>query len=172
MTALYGLFAEPESVQRAVDDLRRAGVADRDITVLSAEPFEEFEFSHRDKATWMFWIAGLGGLVGLSFGAWLTTMSERAWPLVTGGMPIVAMWPNLVVTFELTMLSAILATVLTLLITAGLPTRRAMFADPAVAEGAILLGVAPSFGAAGDDTVRQTLTSAGALAVKTAQISQ
>ena len=170
MTALYGLFAEPEAVQRAVDGLRRAGVADRDITVQSAEPFEEFEFSHRDKATWMFWIAGLGGVVGLSFGAWLTTMSERAWPLVTGGMPIVAVWPNLVVTFELTMLGAILATVLTLLITAGLPTRRARFADPAVAEGAILVGVASSSGTAGDDAVRHTLAAAGALVVKTAPV--
>ena len=44
-------------------------------------------------------------------------MTELAWPLQTGNMPIVAWWPNLIVIFELTMLGAILATAITLFIT-------------------------------------------------------
>ena len=35
----------------------------------------------------------------------LTTGTELAWPLNTGGMPIVAWWPNLVIIFEMTMLA-------------------------------------------------------------------
>jgi hypothetical protein len=42
--------------------------------------------------------------VGLIFATWLTRMTELAWPLQTGNMPIVAWWPNLIIMFELTML--------------------------------------------------------------------
>jgi hypothetical protein len=141
MNAVYSLFADPGSAQRAVDRLRAAGVADHDITVISSEPFEGYPFSQRDKATWLFWIAPAGGLLGLAFGVWLTTMIQRAWPIMTGGMPIVAWWPNLIIMFELTMLGGILATVITLVISAKLPFGASTIYDPAVADGKILVGV-------------------------------
>ena len=83
----------------------------------------------------------LGGLIGLSFATWLTRMTELAWPLQTGNMPIVAWWPNLIVMFELMMLGAILATVLTLFVTAKLPSRVPPLYDPEVTNGKILVGV-------------------------------
>ena len=141
MKAVYALYPDPHAAQRAVDGLRAAGVDGREIAVISSEPFEEQEFSHRDKATWMPWIAGLGGWLGLAFGYWLTRMTETSWPLPTGGMPIVSTWPNLIIMFELTMLGGILATVITLLVTARLPGRRPSLYDPAVADGEILVGV-------------------------------
>jgi hypothetical protein len=141
VSAVYALYANPNAAQRAVDGLRAAGVAERHITILSAEPFEEHEFAHRDRATWMGWIALAGGIVGLTFGTWLTRMTELAWPLRTGNMPIVAWWPNMIIMFEMTMLFAILAAVLTLLVTARLPGRRPALYDPAIADGKILVGV-------------------------------
>jgi hypothetical protein len=141
MSAVYALFSDPESAQVAVDRLRAAGVADRDITVISSEPFETYEFGHRDRATWMFRIAGVGGAVGLTFAYWLTRTTEQAWPLPTGGMPIVATWPNLIIMFELTMLFAVLSTVATLLVTARIPGRRPGLYDPAVSDGSILVGL-------------------------------
>lgn len=169
MTALYGLYADPDAAQRAVDALRRAGIADRDIQVMSGEPFEDYDFSHRDHATWLFKLAGLGGVLGLTAGTLLTVGTERAWPLDVGGMPIVAVWPNLVVTFELTMLGAILTTVLALFITAQLPARRQPLYDPAIADGQILVGVQnPVPGSA--DTLRKALELGGALTIKTAGV--
>jgi Protein of unknown function (DUF3341) len=109
--------------------------------VISSEPFEEWEFSHHNISTWMHWIAAVGGAVGLMTAYWLTAMTSRSWPLPTGGMPIVAPWPNLVIMFELTMLFGILATVATLLVTTGLPRRRPKLYDPEVAGGKILVGV-------------------------------
>ena len=141
MTAIYGLYDDPEVAQHAVDGLRAAGVADRDIQVMSSEPFEEYEFSHRDSVTWMHWLAGVGGVGGLTLGYWLTSTTQRAWPLKTSGMPIVANWPNLIVIFELTMLGAIVATVLTLFVTAKLPKRLPALYDPEVSNGYILVGV-------------------------------
>ena len=169
MTALYGLYADPDAAQRAVDALRRAGIADRDIEVMSGEPFEDYDFSHRDHATWLFKLAGLGGVIGLAAGAALTVGTERAWPLDVGGMPIVAVWPNLVVTFELTMLGAILTTVLALFITAKLPARRQPLYDPAISDGEILVGVQhPAAGMT--DKMRQALEDSGAITIKTAGV--
>ena len=141
MSAVYALYSTPDAAQLAVNGLRAAGIGDDRITILSSEPFEEHDFAHRDKATWMGWIAAAGGVTGLAFAAWLTRMTELAWPLPTGNMPIVAWWPNLIIMFEMTMLFAILAAVITLLVTARLPGRRPALYDPDVMNGKILVGV-------------------------------
>jgi hypothetical protein len=39
VTAIYGLYDDPEVAQRAVDGLRAAGADDADIVVMSSEPF-------------------------------------------------------------------------------------------------------------------------------------
>lgn len=165
MKAVYGLYADPDSAQRAVDGLRKAGIAERDITIVSSEPIEEYEFSARDKATWLHWIAGGGGLVGFLAGTWLTTYTERAWPIVTGGMPIVAWWPNLIVMFELTMLGAILATVITLFITAKIPLGEPTLYDREVSDGKILVGVENPRVA--PPVIERALADAGPAALKT-----
>lgn len=141
MKALYALYSGPETAQRAVDSLRKAGMADRKITVISSEPFEEYEFSHRDKPTWIFWIAAGGGVLGLIVAYLLASGTQKAWPLNTGGMPVVAMWPNIIIMFELTMLGAILATVVSLFITARLPTFESKLYDPEISNGNILVAV-------------------------------
>ena len=66
MKAVYALYDDGHAAQQAVNRLRAAGLADPDITVLSARPMEEFEFGHIDKATWMWWIACGGALVGMA----------------------------------------------------------------------------------------------------------
>ena len=141
MSAIYGLYSDPGVAQRAVDNLRKAGVNDADITVISSEPFEHFEFGHRDAKTAMPWIAAAAGLFGLVATYYLLGASQMAWPLRTSGMPIAPLWTNLIIIFEMTMLSAIIATVITLLVTAGLPNRGGRMYDPEVSDGYILVGV-------------------------------
>lgn len=164
-SAAYALYGDPDSAQRAVDRLRAAGVPDSRIVVISSEPFEEYEFAHRDRLTWMFWIAGAGGVLGLAAGTLLTALTERAWPLQTGGMPIVAWWPNLVVMFELTMLGAILSAVATLVVTGGLGRRRPALYDAAITDGQILVGVSEADALAAS-AVERALASVGSATVK------
>jgi hypothetical protein len=141
MSAVYALYPDGDSAGRAINGLRAAGVSGDAITVITSEPLEHHEFFETDKSTWMWYIASFGGLVGLLFATWLTRMTELAWPLQTGNMPIVAWWPNLIIMFELTMLFAILSAVITLLVTAGLPGRRSRIYDARVMDGMILVGV-------------------------------
>lgn len=142
MKAAYALYSDPAHAQGAVDALRTRGTPDAAIVVLSAEPVEDWEFGQRDHKTAMRGIAVLGSVLGLAFGASLTSVTQLLWPLDTGGMPIVTLWPNLIITFEMTMLGAILATVITLIASGGLCKRLPPLYDPEVSEGKILVGVA------------------------------
>jgi hypothetical protein len=141
MKAVYGLYSDGHSAQQAVNRLRSAGVADREIVVMSAQPMEEYEFGHMDSKTWIWWMACAGGLLGMAAAFGLSWVTETSWPINVGGLPTFAWWPNLIIIFEMTMLGAILATVITLFLTAGLG-RRPGFYDPAVSDGKILVGVA------------------------------
>ena len=140
MKAVYGLYPDGHSAQQAVTRLHAAGVLDRDITIQSAQPREDFECGHRDKATWMWWIACGGGLIGMASALGLSWLTEMSWPINVGGLPIFAWWPNLIITFELTMLGAILATVITLVVAARLGRGSAIY-DAEVSDGKVLVGV-------------------------------
>ncbi len=169
VNAIYALFGDPGSAELAVDRLRAAGVADLEITVISSEPYEGYDFGPRNIGTRMPWIAGAAGAMGLLAGCSLTVATQRAWPLPTGGMPIVSMWPNLIIMFELTMLFAILGTVAALLWAAKLPGRKSSIYDPEVSNGLILVGIEHPR----DDTlavVEETLAVSGGR-VKTVELS-
>ena len=140
MKAVYGLYGSGQAAQQAVNRLRAAGVADRDITIQSAQPMDDFEFGHIDSKTWIWWIACGGGLLGMATAFGLAWLTEMSWPIDVGGLPTFAWWPNLIIIFELTMLGAILATVITLVVTARLGRGSTIY-DPAVSDGKILVGV-------------------------------
>ncbi|MFB3920525.1 MAG: quinol:electron acceptor oxidoreductase subunit ActD [Terriglobia bacterium] len=139
--AIYGLFPDPESAQGGLEALRAAKVDLGDLTVISSQPHEEFEFGRIDHRTPMPWLAALGGLVGGVSGYVLAAFTQKSYPIATGGMPIVTNWANGIITYELTMLGAILVTLFTLLVTARIPDWRTKIYDPAVSEGRILVGV-------------------------------
>ena len=140
MKAVYGLYTSGRSAQQAVNRLKAAGVHEREIVIMSAQPMEDFDFGRTDGRTWMWWIACAGGLVGMATAFGLAWLTEMSWPINVGGLPTFAWWPNLIIIFELTMLGALLATVVTLVVSAGLG-RRPGFYDPAVSDGKILVGV-------------------------------
>lgn len=141
MRAVYALYPDGDSAQRAVDGLRAAGVPDRDITVVTGEPMEDYRFSEMNRANWLWYIACGGGLLGLCCATWLSWKTQTAWPLQTGNMPLVSWWTNLIVMFELTMLGAIVATVIALFVTGGLLRRRPVLYDPEVTDSHILVGI-------------------------------
>jgi hypothetical protein len=141
MKAVYALYSTPDAAERAVNELKAVGIAERQITVLSSEPLEADALGGNDRSTRMRWIAVGGGVIGLIAAYLLTSVTQQSWPIATGGMPIVSLGPNMIVIFELTMLGAVLATVITLLVTARLPGRLPALYDPEVSEGKILIGV-------------------------------
>lgn len=148
MTAIYGLFPNFDSARRAVSALKdsgsRMGFTARRIVVISHEPIEEQSLGLPRERTVMPWLAALGGLVGGSAGYTLVSFTQRTYPLPTGGMPIVSLWPAGVITYEFTMLAAILTTIATFLIATRLPSYRNRIYDTAISDGKILVGLSDS----------------------------
>ena len=166
MKAIYGLYSDPLDAQRAFTSLRGAGLNDREIMVLASEPLEEFEFAQKDRESWMTWIAALGGFIGMTTAYLLTSVTQKLWAINTGGMPIVSNWTNMIVIFELTMLGVVFASVITLLVTAKLPSRMPAIYDPEISDGKILIGVANPVEANVAD-VERALRAGGVKSLKT-----
>ena len=166
MKAVYALYSNGRDAQRAVNNLRQAGISDSEITIITGEPMGEFEFSHIGHKNPLWWIACGGGLAGMLFSAWMTQFIEKAWPMNVGNMSTVAWWPNLIIIFELTMLGAILSTVGTLMVSGGLLRRRPALYDPEVTNGKILVGLEnPGDGRMAD--LERALLSAPDISLKT-----
>jgi hypothetical protein len=80
-------------------------------------------------------------------------------------MPIVAPWPTGIVTYELTMMGAVLTTVIALLVGSRLPDWSHKLYDPEIAHGKVLVGVVdPSDEARAD--LENRLRRAGAEKIK------
>lgn len=169
MNAIYALYADPDAAQRAVTLIERAGprlgLSVQKIEVLSSEPFEEHEFGRREAKSYMPWLAAFGGVLGGLSAYQFVTAVQRSFPIVTGGMSITPLWTNGIIVYELTMLGAILMTVVTLLLRARLPDWRKQLYDPAVSEGMILVGVTqPPSGSVAE--IERVFREAGAEQVK------
>jgi hypothetical protein len=145
MNAIYGLFPDANSARRALADLRAARsrfhLSPRAIVLMSSEPLEEAGFGWEEERTPMAWLAPLGAVVGAGVGYALSAITQRSYPLPTGGMPIVAMWPTGIIMYELMMLGAILTTIVAFVIATGLPNYKRRLYDPEVTNGKILVGV-------------------------------
>jgi hypothetical protein len=145
MKALYALYSDPDAAQRAVNALKRAGgslgIGERQIVVVTAEPFDGYDFSDEHSRSRIFLLASIGGIVGAILGYLLTRFTQLSYPLNTGAMPIVTPLTNGIIIYEMTMLGAILWTLITLLVTARLPHFGPSLSDPAIWHGKILVGV-------------------------------
>ena len=71
----------------------------------------------------------------------LTTLSQKSYPILTGGMSLTPAWTNGIIVYEMIMLGAILTTLVVLLIGAGLPNFKGVISDPEIWNGKILVGV-------------------------------
>jgi Protein of unknown function (DUF3341) len=146
MKILYALYADPETAQRAVDSLNAASSElkfdPRQIVIVSGEPHEGYDFADSQLTSLPYRWAVLGGAIGGVGGYLLTTLTQKAYPLVTGGMSITPMWTNGIIVYEMTMLGAILMTLIVLLRGARLPNFKGVITDPEIWLGKILVGVA------------------------------
>lgn len=170
MKALYALYSDPDAAQRAVNALKTAGgslgIGERQIVVVTGEPYDGYDFPDEHSQTHIFLLASIGGIVGAILGYWLTRFTQLSYPLNTGGMPIVTSWTNGIIIYEMTMLGAIVGTVATLLVTARLPQLGQSLSDPAIWHGKILVGVTDPPDQARPELEKQ-FRQAGASEVKT-----
>jgi hypothetical protein len=98
---VLGTFTEPAPAARAVRRLRERGFV---VRAAMPAPFPEVVAALGRPRSPIQYITFPGALLGLLFGIALTVGTSLAWPLVTGGKPIVSVPPFVIVIFELTVL--------------------------------------------------------------------
>jgi len=121
---LHAVF-ESEAVARdALDQLSRDGVSAEDIEIRSSAPLGDDVLPGKaPPASRVFRIATIGGVLGGTCFFFMVKLTSQAYPLPTGGMPITALPPTGVITFEGVAIGAILSAVATVLYECGLPAR-------------------------------------------------
>jgi hypothetical protein len=137
---MLGLFQDADSAVAAADRLKALGLGD--FEVLSGSPYPEGAFGEPKRAHRLFVFPFIGALSGFSVGLLLTAGTQLAYPMVTGGKPILSLPPMLIVTYEGTLLGAILFTVLGIIFESRLPRLRTGLYDPRITAGYIGLEVA------------------------------
>lgn len=108
------LFKE-DQLERAVEAigrLRKLGISDHDISVLSGIPFSERILGRPMVWTRIALIGGAGAVVGFLTSVALNFGTPLQYGIRVGGMPFAAIPTSIVVTFELTMLGLLISTFL------------------------------------------------------------
>lgn len=135
--SVVGFFAQVDDAVRGVRRLREAGFSGDNVTVLSSIPYPEGAFETDTGRSWIRPFALAGGILGALFGSFLVAGTALAYPLPTGGKPIVPIPTMLIITYELTVLTVMLFALFRFLFEARLPGSKGRLHDPRIAGGMI-----------------------------------
>ena len=163
---VLGLFQDANQAADAGDAVKETGVSENDIDFLTDCPYPEGAFGEREEHIKLFLFPFIGGLLGFVGGIMVTSMTQMAYPLITGGKPILSLPPMAVVMYEGTMLGAILFTVLGVLFESRLPHNMTEAYDERVSQG--LIGVLVSTEEGKEQEINDVLSKSGAVDTKIA----
>ena len=164
--SVLGLYDTPDAGANAMDGLRSAGFPLGTFDVLTGTPYPEGAFGEHVPQHRLFRYPFFGAIVGLTLAILFTAGTQLAYPVVTGGKPILAIFAMAIIAYELTMLGAVVATVVGIIFESRLPNLNLGAYDTRITEGYIGIVVE-----CGDDRIeeaRGVLQTAGALEIKTA----
>ena len=162
---LTGQFRDKTAVAEAIRILREQGaVASADLDVFSEEPVE-FRRGVLDRPSRMSFAAVCGGVLTGLLATGFIYWTQHDYKLDTGGMPPFSLWATGVITFEMTMLGAIVATFAWFLWESGLVRARDKSAPVSLVDpGSIHLRVRCGTEAAGPAS--EAMRRAGAVTVQ------
>jgi Protein of unknown function (DUF3341) len=159
-------FAQPLEARSAIRRLTQSGVDPSSMEVMTSQPIHGEPFLPDRKPTKLRNWALSGAGIGMIGGFLLATVTALNYPLVKGGMPIVAPWTVGLITYETTMLGAVLATLAGLLVELRLPNFSGLPYDESVVDGGVLLAVkCPPADAQTRAAVQEAVRSAGATTI-------
>jgi hypothetical protein len=135
--SVLGLFDNADTAADATDVLLEAGCAQEDFDVLTGCPYPEGAFGEKNPVHHVYVFPLIGALMGLSVALLLTSGTQIAYPLVTGGKPILALPAMVIIGYEGTLLGAIIFTILGIIFESRLPRPKLDPYDPRITEGYI-----------------------------------
>ena len=162
--SILGLYTDASYAAEAGEALERAGLSREDYEFLTDTPYPEGALGERHSSHRLYVFPFVGAILGLTTALLLTVGTQISYPLVTGGKPILSIPPMAIISYEGTMLGAILFTIIGIIFESRLPRLRMGIYDDRITEGHI--GVVVDCEEEQVNTVEQILTQAGAIDVK------
>lgn len=137
--SVLGLFTEEQvdEAADAMDALASAGYTTTEYEVLTGTPYPEGTFGEHAPQHKLFRWPLTGAACGFIVGLVLTAGSQLAFPLVTGGKPILSIPPMAIIMYEGTMLGAIIFTIIGIILESRLPRLFMGAYDKRITEGYI-----------------------------------
>lgn len=132
-----GIFRDVETAARGVESLISAGFSEAQITSLTSVPYPDGVLVKTNHRTSFRWFALAGAICGACVGLLLTVGTAWLYPVQTGDKAIIAYYPTGIITYEITMLFAILGTIAGMFLEMKLPPLSRRLYDPAISEGYI-----------------------------------
>ena len=166
LRSVVGLFTDENVAADALDALKTEGYETNEYEILTGTPYPEGTFGEAEPVHKQNRWPLIGAISGFIIGVVLTTGTQLAYPLVTGGKPILGIPPMLIITYEGTMLGAIIFTVIGIVLESRLPRIFMGAYDTRITEG--LIGVVVMCDEGRADEAEQVLQKAGALEIKRA----
>jgi hypothetical protein len=139
MASVLGLFKDVDTAVAGADKLVEAGFPD--FEVLSGSPYPEGAFGEKPPKHRLFYFPLFGAVCGFTVGLLLTAGTQMSYPMVTGGKPILSLPPMAIITYEGTMLGAVLFTIIGVIFESRLPRPKLGLYDTRITEGWIGLMV-------------------------------
>jgi len=136
-----GIFNDVETASRAVEDLVKAGFAEERITSITSVPYPDGVLVKTDRRTWFRWCALACGFLGAVAGFLLAAGTAWVYPVQTGDKPIISSYPTGIVTYEITMLFALVGTMVGMFLEMRLPPSRKRPYAPEIGDGCIGISV-------------------------------
>lgn len=102
--ALLGLFTDANYAAEAGEALQGAGLSNEEFDFLTGTPYPEGAFGERHISHRLYIFPLVGALLGMTAGILLTSMTQVAYPMVTGGKPILSLPAMAIPTYEGTLL--------------------------------------------------------------------
>ena len=142
--SIIGVYTDENTAADALDALNSAGYETNEYEILTGTPYPEGTFGeHEPKHTLYRWPL-IGAACGFIVGLMLTVGTQIAYPLVTGGKPVLGIPPMAIIMYEGTMLGAILFTIIGILFESRLPRLFMGAYDTRITEGYIGITVTTS----------------------------
>jgi hypothetical protein len=123
---LLAIFEDIDPAANAVEKLHEMGVTDDNINVISGVPIAHKMLGRPHPHTNVSRLSLTGAAAGFMFGLFLNFGTPYLYSVPVGGQYITPIPPGLIVTFEMTMLFALLATFLGVFLDSYFPNYRPM----------------------------------------------
>ena len=169
-TTLLAVFPDIDPAADAIEKLHEMGITDDNINVLSGVPIAHKMLGRPHPHTNVSKLSLGGAVAGFIFGIFLNFGTPNLYGVNVGGQYIMPIPPGAIITFEMTMLFALLATFLGVFLDSYFPNYSPLEYVAEVSDGKIAIFFKPPEGE--QEKFIDVLTGMGAESVKPAEARQ